>query len=135
MDFQDFQIRVEQVQRRVPIAVFHLSGSLNLASAEAFEQAGQQAVQQGLRHILLDMKDVPTVRSAGLRSVQILYKLLDSQGNSAAAGSVDHKEPSESPLLKVVNLSPDVHYVFDIAGFFPNIGCYDDLETALDSFV
>ena len=127
----DFQIRVEQVQRRVPIAVFHLSGSLNMASAEAFDQAGQQAVGQGIRHILLDLKDVPTVRSAGLRSVQILYNLLNPKDDAASAAP---KEPSESPYLKAVNLSPDVYYVFDIAGFFPNVGCYDDMEKALDSF-
>ncbi len=127
----DFEVRTEQVQRRVPIAVFHLSGSLNLASADAFEQAGQQAVDRGIRHILLDLKEVPTVRSAGLRSVQILYNLLNPRDTS---GSVAHREPAESPYLKVVNLSPDVYYVFDIAGFFPNIGCYDDVETALKSF-
>ena len=128
----DFQISVEQVQRRVPIAVFHLSGSLNLASAEAFEQAGQEALQQGTRYILLDLKDVSAVRSAGLRSVQALYNLLNSQDASNAAAPA--KDTPESPYLKVVNLSPDVHYVFDIAGFLNNIACYDDMETALDSF-
>ncbi len=125
----DFEIRVEQVQRRVPIAVFHLAGSLNLASAEAFEKAGQQAVDQGIRHILLDLKDVPTVRSAGLRSVQILYNQLNPRSASG-----ERREPAESPYLKLVNLSPDVYYVFDIAGFFPNVGCYDDVETALNAF-
>ncbi len=127
----DFEIRVEQVQRRVPIAVFHLSGSLNLASADAFEKAGQQAVEQGTRHILLDLKDVPTVRSAGLRSVQILYKQLNPR---VAAGLGGPPQPAESPYLKLVNLSPDVYYVFEIAGFFPNVGCYDDLEAALNAF-
>ena len=127
-------MRVEHVTRRVPIAVFHLSGSLNLASAEAFEQAGQQAVQQGTRYILLDLKDVATVRSAGLRSVQILYNLLNPHDVPAASGPAQHKEPSESPYLKAVNMSPDVHDVFEIAGFFPNIGDYEDMETALNSF-
>ncbi len=127
----DFEIRVDQVQRRVPIAVFHLSGSLNMASAEAFELAGQQAVDQGIRHILLDLKDVPTVRSAGLRSVQILYNLLNPKPVSSSG---DRPQPTESRYLKIVNLSPDVYYVFEIAGFFPNVGCYDDLETALNAF-
>ncbi len=127
----DFDIRVEQVQRRVPVTVLHLSGSLNLASAEAFEQAAQRAVQQGARYILLDLKDVPTVRSAGLRSVQILYNQLNPKSASSGDGN---KAPSESPYLKVVNLAPDVHYVFDVAGFLGSIGCYDDMETALNSF-
>ncbi len=127
----DFEIHVEQVQRRVPITVFHLSGSLNLASAEAFEQAAQQAVQQGARYVLLDLKDVPSVRSAGLRSVQILYSQLNPKG---ASGGEGNKASSESPYLKVANLAPEVHYVFDVAGFLGNIGCYGDMETALNSF-
>ncbi len=126
----DFDIRMEQVQRRVPITVLHLSGSLNMASAEAFEQAAGQAVQQGARYILLDLKDVPSVRSAGLRSVQMLY----SQLNPKASGGDSARTPSESPYLKAVNLAPDVHYVFDVAGFLANIACYDDMETALNSF-
>ncbi len=126
----DFQIRAEQVQRRVPITVFHLSGSLNLASAEEFEQAGQQAMQHGARYILLDLKDVSAVRSSGLRSVQILYNLL----NPKDAGSPGASDSPESPYLKLVNLSPDVYYVFDVAGFLRNIHCYDDTETALNSF-
>ena len=130
----DFEIRTEQVQRHVPITVFHLSGSLNLASAETFEQAGQQAVDQGTRYILLDFKDVPTVRSAGLRSVQILYNQLNSKGAVPVSGSQSASESRESPYLKAVNLSPEVDYVFDVAGFRQNIGCYHDMETALDSF-
>ncbi len=126
------QISVEQVQRRVPITVFHLSGSLNLGSVEAFDQAARQAVQHGTRYALLDLKDVPSVRSAGLRAIQILYKLLNPKAASAA--STQEGSVSESPYLKLVNLSPEVHYVFDVAGFLREIGCYDDTETALNSF-
>lgn len=129
-----FQVGVEQVQRRVPITVFHLSGSLNLGSASAFEQAGQQAVQQGTRYVLLDLKDVPAVRSAGLRSIQILYNLLNPKDASSAPGSMHEGALSESPHLKMVNLSADVHYVFEVAGFLESIACYDDMETALNSF-
>lgn len=129
----DFQIRVEQAQRRVPITVFHLSGSLNLASAEAFEQAGQQALQQGARYVLLDLKDVPSVRSAGLRSVQILYSLLNPKDAASVSGGAEGQS-AESPYLKVANLSPEVYYVFEVAGFLRNIHCYEDMETALNSF-
>ncbi len=130
----DFQIRVEQVVRRVPITIFHLSGSLNLGSAEAFERAGQQAVEQGTRYVLLDLKDVPAVRSAGLRSVQILYNLLNSKGGYSAPAPTAEGNRTESPYLKLVNLSPTVYYVFDVAGFLREMGSYEDMETALNSF-
>ncbi len=129
-----FQIGIEQVQRRVPITVFHIDGSLNLGSADEFEQAAQKAVQEGARYVLLDFKDVPAVRSAGLRSVQILYNLLNPKDAASGSAAMREDEASKSPYLKLVNLSPDVHYVFDIAGFLRNLGAYDDLETALSSF-
>ncbi len=129
----EFQIRVEQIQRRVPVTIFHVSGSLNLGSAEAFDQAGREAVQQGARYLLLDLKDVPAVRSAGLRSVQILYNLLNEKG-SPSASATDEGKPSESPYLKLANLSPEVYYVFEVAGFLRSIAAYDDVETALNAF-
>ncbi len=130
----EFQIRVEQIQRRVPIAVFHLSGSLNLDSAAAFEQAGQQTVRQGTHYVLLDLKDVPAVRSAGLRSVQVLYKLLNPKGAAAPPAPAPTDEPQESPYLKLVYLAPEVYYVFEVAGFLRFLRCYNDMETALNSF-
>ena len=45
----EFQINLEQVKRKVPVMVFHLSGSLNIASAEIFEGKARQAYQQGTR--------------------------------------------------------------------------------------
>jgi anti-anti-sigma factor len=126
----DFQVSSETIQRRVPVTVLHLAGSLNLGSAEAFEQAARQVVEQGARYVLLDLKDVPAVRSAGLRSLQILYNMLNPKG----AASAPAEKPVPSPYLKAANLSPEVHYVFDVAGFLQNISCYDDVETALDSF-
>ena len=126
----DFQVSTETIQRRVPVTVLHLSGSLNLGSAEAFEQAARQAVEQGARYVLVDLKDVPAVRSAGLRSLQIFYNMLNPKG----AASAPPAKPVPSPYLKAVNLSPEVHYVFDVAGFLQNISCYDDMETALNSF-
>ena len=130
----EFQIGVEQIQRRVPITVLHLSGWLNLGSANAFEQAGKQAVQQGARYVLLDFKDVPAVRSAGLRSVLVLYNLLNPAAAPSASASKHEGEAPKSRFLKLVNLSPELREVFDIAGFLRNIACYDDMETALSSF-
>ncbi len=129
-----FQIGIEQVQRRVPITVFHIAGSLNLGSADEFEQTARKAVQEGARYVLLDFKEVPAVRSAGLRSVQILYNLLNPKDAGSASASMREEDPAKSPYLRLVNLSPDVYYVFDIAGFLRNISSYNDTETALNAF-
>jgi hypothetical protein len=84
--------------------------------------------------VLLDLKDVPAVRSAGLRSVQILYNLLNPKESPSDSASAHEGNSSESPYLKLVNLSPEVYDVFDVAGFLREIGSYNDMEAALNSF-
>jgi hypothetical protein len=69
-----------------------------------------------------------------LRSVQALYNLLNPRDAPPASASMHDGDAPKSAYLKLVNLSPDVHGVFDIAGFLHNIACYDDMETALSSF-
>jgi anti-anti-sigma regulatory factor len=125
----EFRIDVEQAVRKVPVTVFHLSGSLNIASVGAFENASRQAVKKGTRYLLLDFKEVDAVRSAGLRSVQVLYRLLSPKAPERVTARL-----TISPYLKIANMSPDVYKVFDISGFLRNIESFDDLETALDSF-
>jgi anti-anti-sigma factor len=125
----EFKLTVEQVQRKVPITVFHLSGSLSIASVEAFEGQARQSVEGGTRYLLLDFTGVDAVWSAGLRSVQVLYKML-----SPRAADMVTTRLTLSPYLKIANLSPEVREVFEISGFLRNIDTYEDLEEALDSF-
>ncbi len=125
----EFQINVEQVTRQVPVTIFHLSGSLNIASADVFEAHARQAVNAGTRYLLLDFKEVDAVRSAGLRSVQVLYKMLAPKAPEAVTAKL-----TMSPYLKLANMSPEVYYVFEVSGFLRNIPSFDNLEAALDSF-
>jgi anti-anti-sigma factor len=125
----EFQINSEQVKRKVPVTIFHLSGSLNIGSVEKFDEQARQAYQGGARYVLLDFKNVDAVRSAGLRSVQVLFKMLSPKAPGAVTANL-----TQSPYLKIVNMSPEVYYVFEVSGFLRNISSYDDLETALDSF-
>jgi anti-anti-sigma factor len=125
----EFQVTVEQVTRQVPVTVFHLSGSLNIASADVFEAKVRQAVDAGAHYLLLDFKDVDAVRSAGLRSVQVIYRMLSPSTPEMVTAKL-----TLSPYLKFANMSPEVYYVFDVSGFLRNISTFDDLETALDSF-
>ena len=125
----EFKINVEQLNRKVPVTVFHLSGSLNIASAEEFDKKSRQAIQQGTRYLLLDFMGVDAIRSAGLRSVQVLYKMLSPKAPEMVTAKF-----TISPYLKIANMSPEVYKVLEFSGFLRNIESFDDLETALDSF-
>jgi anti-anti-sigma factor len=125
----EFKIDVEQVRRKVPVTIFHIQGTVNIASADTFEARARQSIRAGTRYLLLDFKDVDAIRSAGLRSIQVVYKTL----MSIPPGAVTNRL-TKSQYLKIANLSPLVHDVFEVTGFLRNIATYNDLETALDSF-
>ena len=83
-------------------AVIHrLSGRLDTASSPAAEQAILQALRPEQSRIVLDMRNVDYVSSAGLRVV-----LLAAKQAKSAQGA-----------LALFGMQPGVREVFDISGF------------------
>lgn len=83
-------------------AVIHrLSGRLDTASSPAAEQAILQALRPDQSRIVLDMRNVDYVSSAGLRVV-----LLAAKQAKSAQGA-----------LALFGMQPGVREVFDISGF------------------
>jgi len=121
-------ITVSQQHARVPVTILHVHGQVNLGNAHELEQAGRAALDHGARHVLLDLSQVSSLTSAGLRAVHTLYRLLGSP--TSDPGGV----PAKSPYLKVLNPSPDIRRVLSLAGFEAFIDIHDDLAQALASF-
>lgn len=122
------QIHPEKIHARIPVTVFHLQGRLNMGNARLLEEAARQAMEGGNHYFLLDLGELESLTSAGLRTIQWLYKTtLDSQ-------PVIDPAPAVSPYLKLACASPDVGRVLRLAGFDTFIGVYDSLDEALQSF-
>ena len=101
------------------------------------EQAAREAYQQGNRNLLIDLSEVPSITSAGLRAILVIYKLLGSErsnhvGSGTSSGSTD--QPAKSAYLKLLNVSPEVRKVLRIAGFEDYLEIYDDQDEAIASF-
>jgi len=123
---EELDIIISQEQGRVPVAVFHLKGRLNLGTAEQLQAKAQSAVESGARYVLLDLGDVLSVTSAGLRVLHQMYQML--RGDSPAEGA------PRSPYLKLLNPTPDVRRVLHIAGFDMFLEVHDNLKDAIMSF-
>lgn len=83
-------------------AVIHrLSGRLDTATSPGAEKVILEALTPERSHVVLDMRDVTYVSSAGLRIV-----LLAAKQTKAANGA-----------LALFGMRPDVREVFDISGF------------------
>ena len=119
----ELKITVEQTAAKVPVTIFRMKGWLDAQSEEQLVRAARKAHEEGARFILLDLRDVSTLTSAGMRAIQKVYKLYTPEGDAYQVG---HVKICESP--------PQIYHVLGITGFLHNIPNYESRQAALDSF-
>lgn len=131
MDYRsELQITTSKVEAKVPLTVFELGGRINLSNSAELERVAQQHIDQGMRYLLLDLGGVPSITSAGLRAIQLIYRLLeDSQ-----PGDVGVEAQVKSRHLKLFTPSQQVRTVLGTAGFDLYIDTYADRQAAIEAF-
>jgi len=114
-------VTVSQTKGRVPVTVLQLQDRVNMGNSAELEQAAKGAYAAGGRNMVIDLSKVPSLTSAGIRTIVIIYKMLT--------------EPEDKIRhLKLVNPTPAVREVLDIAGLLEYIEIYDSLNEAVASF-
>jgi ABC-type transporter Mla MlaB component len=129
------EIAVSQETGVVPVTVLHLEG--DLLHEEPLLSAAQEAYRQGARHLLLDLEKVPYISSAGLRTLHILYRLLEGEQNAREEQAVRQGIASgsyHSPHLKLLKPSKHALRALSVAGFDMFLDVYHERRTPLDSF-
>src|SRR5919109_834166 len=119
----DLTISSEQVQTDVPVTVFHLRGWLDAQSEEQLLEAARTTYDGGARYLLIDMTELDTLTSAGMRALQKVYQIFTPKEDQF---KVAH--------LKLCNAPPQIYNVLGITGFLHNIPMYASIEDALESF-
>src|ERR671923_2190729 len=119
----DLTISMEQVEADVPVTVFHIRGWLDAQSEEQLLEAARTAYDSGARYLLIDMHDLDTLTSAGMRALQKVYQIFTPREDQF---KVAH--------LKLCNAPPQIYNVLGITGFLQNIPMYESQDTALQSF-
>ena len=117
------KITQEQVQGIVPVTVFRLRGWLDAQGEESLLAAARDTYDAGSRFLLLDLSDVDTLTSAGMRAMQKVYKLYTPAD--------EHFKVSR---VKLCNAPPQVYHVLGVTGFLQNIPNYENEQAAIDSF-
>ena len=119
----DLRISTEEVQADVPVTVFRLRGWLDAQSEEQLLEAARTTYDAGARYLLIDMTDLDTLTSAGMRALQKVYQIFTPKEDQF---KVAH--------LKLCNAPPQIYNVLGITGFLQNIPMYESMDTALQSF-
>ncbi|MBN1305142.1 MAG: STAS domain-containing protein [Anaerolineales bacterium] len=115
-------VKVSQARGRVPVTIFHLQGRVNLGNTSELERAAKDAYAIGMRDLVIDLSEAPSLTSAGIRAVMIVHKLLSGEN----AKSSRH--------LKLVSPTEYVRNVLEIAGLLDYLEVYKTLEEAISSF-
>ena len=119
----DLNIISEERQADVPVTVFRLRGWLDAQSEEQLLQDARIAYDGGARYLLLDMSDLDTLTSAGMRAIQKVYQIFTPK-----------EDQFKIAHLKLCNAPPQIYNVLGITGFLHNIPMYASLDDALESF-
>jgi anti-anti-sigma factor len=119
----DLKILSEEVLVDVPITVFHLSGWLDAQGELTLLETARTAHDGGSQYLLIDMNDLDTLTSAGMRALQKVYLMFTPRENQPR---VAH--------LKLCNAPPQIYNVLGVTGFLQQIPMYESLEAALETF-
>ena len=119
----DLKISTEEIQADVPVTVFHLRGWLDAQSEEHLLEAARTAYDSGARYLLIDMSDLDTLTSAGMRALQKVYQIFTPK-----------EDQFKIAHLKLCNAPPQIYNVLGITGFLQNIPMYESRDTAIQSF-
>jgi anti-anti-sigma factor len=119
----DLRISSEQTQVDVPVTILQLRGWLDAQSEEQLLEAARSSYDDGARYLLIDMSELDTLTSAGMRALQKVYQIFTPKE--------DHFKIAH---LKLCNAPPQIYNVLGITGFLQNIPMYESREAALQSF-
>src|SRR3989337_223099 len=108
------ELTISQEQGRVPVTVFRIEGRINLGNADELTKMAVEAYEYGMRNLLIDLAQLDSLTSAGLRSILSILKLL---GTGSGAPDSEAKPIGKSPHLKLLNPSAYVLMVLKTAGF------------------
>ncbi len=119
----DFKITREQPKGKSNVAVLHVSGWLDAQSEQKLVDVVQQAKDEGVEYVLVDMRDTETITSAGIRALQRAYKILTPKADA-----------NKIARLKLCNAPAQVYQVLGITGLLINVPMYESAEDAVESF-
>jgi len=119
----DLKNTIEEVQAAVPITIFHLRGWLDAQSENDFVEWANQAYENGTRYLLLDLSELDTLTSAGMRAIQKIYNMYTPKGAD-----------KEYPHLKMASAPPQVYNSLKVTGFLQTIPMFESVQSAIDTF-
>lgn len=124
---------------RVPVTVIHVDGNIDSSTYEQFQARANELMQEGARHILIDLSHAKFVSSAGWRAIHHIFNQLRTFDPDSNLSDEEVKKgigagTYKSPHIKLLNVSPEAKTAFETAGFDMFIETHTDMQAAIASF-
>ena len=112
-------VKITNVEGRVPITVFQLQDRVNLGNFSELEQTAKDAYEAGMRDLVIDLSQTPSLTSIGIRAIVVIHRLLS---------------PDKGKHLKLAGAIVPIRDMLGIAGITQFIEMYDTVDEAVASF-
>lgn len=128
------ELFVSELTGSVPVTKIRVDG--DLSDGDKLKSVVETAIENGSRHILLDLTDVPFVSSSGLRGIHDAFERLNAvhniEGRTLTKGIASGTY--KSPYLKLVNPSKNAKRALSVGGFDMFLEMHSDESTAVHAF-
>lgn len=118
----EFKVVKEVPQGRPAVAVLKLGGWLDAQGEPLLVEAVRKAKAEGAANVLLDLKDVSLITSAGIRAIQKSFGIMTPRGSTVLG------------RFKLCNAAPTVYEVLSVTGMLVSVPMYESADIAIDSF-
>ena len=112
-------VKISQAQGRKPVTIFQLQDRVNLGNFAELEETAQEAYNNGMRDMVLDLSQTVSLTSIGIRAIVIIHKMLSTDG---------------AKHMKIANPMPYIREMLDISGVTQYIEIYNTVDEAVASF-
>ena len=134
-------IIVENAQGRVPVTILELHGDLDGSNYQEVIARARDLYGAGMRHLLIDMGDMPYMSSAGLVALHSVILLLRGEqppdpesGWSAFHAIAREQGGGMQKAVKLLNPQPRVRRTLEMTGMQEFFEVYTDRQAAVESF-
>ncbi|HZQ06372.1 MAG TPA: STAS domain-containing protein [Anaerolineae bacterium] len=128
------EITTSKEQGKVPVTVLHVKGNIDSTSYEQFQRRAEQAIKSGAKNLVIDLRDVPYMSSAGLRALNAIYNQLREGEDPNMVTKGVSAGTYKSPHLKLLAPSKRVMETLKMSGFDMFLDIQSNLQEAVASF-
>lgn len=112
-------VKISNVEGRIPVTVFQLQDRVNLGNFSELEQTAKDAYEAGMRDLVIDLSQTPSLTSIGIRAIVVIHRLLSAD---------------KGKHLKLAGAIVPIREMLGIAGITQFIEIYDSVDEAVASF-